>query len=83
MIDQKIVDVAADGATASFKVSDAWRPGAYVVAFVHRPLDAKASRMPGRAVGVAHAQIDAAEKTVGSRSTFPSGSSRAARSTSA
>lgn len=64
VVDQKVLDVAADGGSTSFPVTDAWRPGAYVVAFVHRPLDAKASRMPGRAVGVAHAQIDAAEKTI-------------------
>lgn len=65
VIDSKTLDVSADGATMTFKVTDAWRPGAYVVAFLHRPLDAKASRMPGRAVGVAHARIDPAEKTIG------------------
>lgn len=62
---QKTLDVSGEGASVSFPVTEAWRPGAYVVAFVHRPLDAKASRMPGRAVGVAHARIDAADKTIG------------------
>jgi uncharacterized protein YfaS (alpha-2-macroglobulin family) len=62
---QKTFDVAETGATASFDVTEDWRPGAYVVAFVHRPLDAKASRMPGRAVGVAYARIDAADRTIG------------------
>lgn len=65
VIESRTLDVSGDGASASFPVTDAWRPGAYVVAFVHRPLDAKASRMPGRAIGVAHAQIDPAEKTIG------------------
>ncbi|WP_020180929.1 alpha-2-macroglobulin [Methylopila sp. M107] len=65
VIESQTLDVSADGASVSFPVTEAWRPGAYVVAFVHRPLDAKASRMPGRAIGVAHAQIDAAENTIG------------------
>ncbi|GLK68743.1 alpha-2-macroglobulin family protein [Hansschlegelia plantiphila] len=65
VVAQKTLDVSDTGATTSFPVTEDWRPGAYVVAFVHRPLDAKASRMPGRAVGVAHAQIDAADRTIG------------------
>ncbi|RXF73684.1 alpha-2-macroglobulin family protein [Hansschlegelia zhihuaiae] len=65
VVDQKTLDVSGEGTRLSFPVTEAWRPGAYVVAFVHRPLDAKASRMPGRAVGVAHAQIDAADRTIG------------------
>lgn len=65
VIDQTTLDVPEAGATTQFPVTDAWRPGAYVVAFVHRPLDAKASRMPGRAIGVAHAAIDAADRTIG------------------
>lgn len=64
VIDQQTLDVSGEGATVKFRVTEAWRPGAYVVAFVHRALDAKASRMPGRAVGVAHAQIDAADRTI-------------------
>ena len=65
VVDRKVIEVGANGATTSFPVTEAWRPGAYVVAFVHRPLDAAASRMPGRAVGVAHAKIDAADRTIG------------------
>jgi uncharacterized protein YfaS (alpha-2-macroglobulin family) len=64
VIDQQTVDVSDKGAEIRFPVTEAWRPGAYVVAFLHRPLDAKASRMPGRAVGVAHAAIDAADRTI-------------------
>ena len=64
VIDQQTLDVASGGATVKFSVTEAWRPGAYVTAFVHRPLDAKASRMPGRAVGVAHARIDASDRTI-------------------
>ncbi|MGA0533100.1 alpha-2-macroglobulin family protein [Hansschlegelia sp. KR7-227] len=65
VIDQATLDVSEKGATTSFKVTDAWRPGAYVVAFAHRALDAKASRMPGRAIGVAYAGIDAGDRTIG------------------
>ena len=65
VVDQKTLDVGDKGATVAFPVTEAWRPGAYVVAFAHRALDAKASRMPGRAIGVAHAQIDASTKTIG------------------
>jgi len=41
-----------------FKVGADWGGGAYAVALTHRPLDAKAKRMPGRALGVAWFGID-------------------------
>ncbi|MFD1702769.1 alpha-2-macroglobulin [Methylopila henanensis] len=65
VIAQKSLDVSDKGASVGFEVTEAWRPGAYVVAFVHRALDAKASRMPGRAIGVAHAAVDARDRTIG------------------
>ncbi len=37
---------------------DDWGTGAYVVATLRRPLDAQASRMPGRAIGVQWFAID-------------------------
>jgi len=40
-------------------VSADWGAGAYVVALAHRPLDAAAHRMPGRAIGLAWFSIDA------------------------
>lgn len=49
----KVVDVTPDGATVTFAADPAWGPGAYAVALAHRPLDVKAKRMPGRALGVA------------------------------
>jgi len=49
----KVVDVGTDGATVSFTADPAWGAGAYAVALAHRPLDVKARRMPGRAMGVA------------------------------
>ncbi|HVV93455.1 MAG TPA: alpha-2-macroglobulin [Hyphomicrobiales bacterium] len=58
------LDVPAGGASVALPVTEAWRPGAYAVVFLHRPLDAGASRMPGRAVGIAFAKIDPAPKTL-------------------
>lgn len=65
VIDAQALDVGEGASTIRFNVGEGWRPGAYVVVFVHRPLDAKASRMPGRAVGVAHAAIDSSDRTIG------------------
>ena len=41
-----------------------WGNGAYVVATLRRPLDAKAQRMPGRAIGVQWFSIDRQAKTL-------------------
>ena len=52
------VDLAAGDNIVPFKVGSDWGPGAYAVALTHRPLDAAAKRMPGRAIGVAWFAID-------------------------
>ena len=39
-----------------------WLPGAYVTATLYRPLDEKARRMPGRAIGVKWLGVDTAER---------------------
>lgn len=49
----KRIDLPAEGALVSIPVSKDWGPGAYLVALAHRPLDAAAQRMPGRAIGLA------------------------------
>ncbi len=49
----KMVDVTPEGTTVTFAADPAWGAGAYAVALAHRPLDAKAKRMPGRSLGVA------------------------------
>jgi uncharacterized protein YfaS (alpha-2-macroglobulin family) len=41
-----------------------WGTGAYVIATLHRPLDAQARRMPGRAIGVKWFAIDRNAKTL-------------------
>ncbi len=52
------VDLVAGDNVVPFKVGADWGPGAYAVALTHRPLDASAKRMPGRAIGVAWFAID-------------------------
>ena len=42
-----------------FEVGADWGAGAYAVAITRRPLDTKAKRMPGRAIGLAWFSIDA------------------------
>lgn len=49
----KVVEVDPAGATVAFPVDAAWGAGAHVIAVAHRPMDVKARRQPGRAVGVA------------------------------
>ncbi len=58
------VQVAAGGATVPGKVGADWGAGAYVLVSLARPLDEKASRMPGRAVGLAWLTADAAPRTL-------------------
>ncbi len=52
------VDLVAGDNVVPFPIGSDWGPGAYVVALTHRPLDAEAKRMPGRAIGVAWFAID-------------------------
>jgi alpha-2-macroglobulin len=56
------VDLVEGDNVAPFKVGADWGAGAYAVAITHRPLDAKAKRMPGRALGLAWFGINAASR---------------------
>jgi len=47
-----------------FTVGKDWGNGAYIVATLRRPLDTKANRMPGRAIGVQWFSIDRKAKTL-------------------
>ncbi|HTS42038.1 MAG TPA: alpha-2-macroglobulin [Xanthobacteraceae bacterium] len=51
-------DVQPGTARIKLDVGKDWGNGAYVVATLRRPLDAKAQRMPGRAIGVQWFAID-------------------------
>ena len=54
------VDLVEGDNVVPFDVGADWGPGAYAVALTHRPLDVKAKRMPGRALGLAWFSIDEA-----------------------
>jgi uncharacterized protein YfaS (alpha-2-macroglobulin family) len=58
------VDLVAGDNVVPFATGADWGPGAYAVALTHRPLDAGAKRMPGRAIGVAWFAIDRGAHTL-------------------
>ncbi len=64
MFARSFVQNASAGTKATFKVSEDWGPGAYVVAFHHRPMDVAASRMPGRSVGVSWFGVAREQRTL-------------------
>jgi uncharacterized protein YfaS (alpha-2-macroglobulin family) len=57
-------DVAAGTARLRVPVGNDWGSGAYVVATLRRPLDARAERMPGRSIGVQWFSIDRKARTL-------------------
>ena len=59
------VDLKVGDNAIEMPVGDDWGTGAYTVVLAHRPLDAKARRMPGRALGVAWFSIDASDRGLG------------------
>lgn len=60
----RTVDIAADGTTAAIPVKAEWGASAYLVALAHRPMDAAANRLPGRAIGLSWFAIGKAERTL-------------------
>ncbi|MDQ0510002.1 alpha-2-macroglobulin family protein [Ancylobacter amanitiformis] len=60
----KTLDVKAGDSAVEFPVEAAWGPGAYALAFLHRPLDVAAGRNPGRAIGLAWFGVDHAERVL-------------------
>ncbi len=57
-------DVQAGTARLRVPVGNDWGSGAYVVATLRRPLDARAERMPGRSIGVAWFSISRKARTL-------------------
>ena len=57
-------DVAAGTAQLRVPVGSDWGSGAYVVATLRRPLDSRAERMPGRAIGVQWFSINRKARTL-------------------
>ena len=62
LIAMQAVEVPPEGTTLDLPVTEDWGPGAYVTAALYRPVDLKARRMPGRAIGLAWAGVDQAER---------------------
>lgn len=60
----KTLDVKAGDTSVDFAVAAGWAPGAYALAFLHRPLDVAASRNPGRAIGLAWFGVDRAQRVI-------------------
>jgi alpha-2-macroglobulin len=58
LIAMQAVEVPPAGTTVELPVTEDWGPGAYVTAALYRPMDLKAKRMPGRALGLAWAGVD-------------------------
>ena len=56
------VDVPAGGGEVPIRVRDDWSPGAYVSVMLYRPMDEKAKRMPGRALGLRWLAVDQAPR---------------------
>jgi uncharacterized protein YfaS (alpha-2-macroglobulin family) len=65
------IQVPAAGGRVTFRVGADWGPGAYVVAFHHRPLDVQKSRMPSRAIGVAWFGVGRAARTLNVKMELP------------
>jgi alpha-2-macroglobulin len=57
-------EVPAGSARLPITVGKDWGSGAYVVATLRRPLDTRAERMPGRAIGVQWFSIDRKARTL-------------------
>jgi uncharacterized protein YfaS (alpha-2-macroglobulin family) len=57
-------DVAAGMAQLRVRVGNDWGSGAYLVATLRRPLDSRAERMPGRAIGVQWFSINRKARTL-------------------
>ena len=65
-------DVPAGTARVPITVGSDWGSGAYVVATLRRPLDARAERMPGRAIGVQWFSINRKARTLALNMQLPS-----------
>jgi uncharacterized protein YfaS (alpha-2-macroglobulin family) len=60
----EVADIPSGGGEITLAVREDWLPGAYVTATLYRPLDEKARRMPGRAIGVKWLGVDTADRTL-------------------
>src|SRR5262249_35460822 len=71
LITSRSQDVQAGTARLTVPVGDNWGTGAYVVATLRRPLDTRAERMPGRAIGVQWFGVGRQARTLAVDMTLP------------
>jgi alpha-2-macroglobulin len=69
--DLRTIDIKSGDNDVDMPIKANWGAGAYMVALVHRPLDAAAKRLPGRALGLAWFGIDPASHSLGVELTPP------------
>jgi len=62
--DIRTIDIAPGGTSTSIPVKAEWGAGAYLVVLAHRPMDAAAQRLPGRAIGLSWFQIGKEARTL-------------------
>ena len=63
VLETRTVDAPEEGVELSFRVSEEWGSGAYVMVNVYTPRDPVSRPTPRRAVGVAHLPVDMDERT--------------------
>ncbi|MBB3999269.1 alpha-2-macroglobulin family protein [Aureimonas pseudogalii] len=69
VMDERVVatvaaDIPAEGGDVRLEVTRDWGPSAYVAAVLYRPMDLAQKRMPGRALGLAHAGVEPGERAL-------------------
>ena len=62
LLTERTVEVPQGQSKVTVPVGENWGAGAYATVFLRRPLDAAASRMPGRAIGLAWFGVDTNER---------------------
>lgn len=62
--DIRTIDITEGGTSASIPVKAEWGASAYLVVLAHRPMDATAKRLPGRAIGLSWFQIGKETRTL-------------------
>lgn len=69
VMDERVVamtsaDIPAEGGDVEIEVTRDWGPSAYVAAVLYRPMDLAEKRMPGRALGLAHAGVEPGDRAL-------------------
>ncbi|MDJ0932246.1 hypothetical protein [Breoghania sp.] len=65
LIYTKVVQVEGGHETSvDLPVTEAWGPGAYVIATLYRPMDIAAKRMPSRAIGLTWLDVDPGNRDI-------------------